>query len=58
MDVEVAVVVPVGAVGAAEDAFDLLILGDVVFEPCTGVGVVAEDGDDGVAFVEDDESAM
>ncbi len=50
--------VPVGAVGAAEDAFDPIFLGDVVAGSFFGVGVVAEYCNDGVFLVENDQSAM
>src|SRR3954470_19380894 len=42
LDVEIAFGVPAGAVGAAEDAFDPLILRHVEILPLLGVGVVAE----------------
>ena len=43
---------------AAESTFDPLLLGDIVVSTFCWIWVVAEDGDDGVAFIEDDESAI
>ena len=43
---------------AAESAFDPLFLWDVVVSTFCWIWVVAEDSDDGVAFIEDDESAV
>src|SRR4051794_22061251 len=50
LDVQVAVPVPGRAVRAAEDPLDPLVLRDVVVPPHRGIGVVAEDGDDGVGL--------
>lgn len=57
LDVEVPFLIPVGTVGAAEDSFDPLFLGDIVFSAEFRTGVEAEYGHDGVGFVEDHETA-
>lgn len=58
LNVEVSIFIPEGSVCAAESTFDPLILGDIVVSTFCWIWVVAEDGDDGVAFIEDDESAI
>ena len=44
--------------GAAENALDPLLLRDVEIHPLRRVGVVAENGNDRVALVEDDDSSV
>src|SRR5262245_61575629 len=58
LDVEIAVGVPGGAVGAGEDAFDPLVLRDVEIAALLGVRVVAEHCDDRVGLVENYKPAV
>src|SRR6476619_1755394 len=58
LDIEVAVLVPIGAMRAAESAFDPLVLRAVVVRSLRRIRIVAEHSDDGVVLVENIEPAV
>src|SRR5262245_42664935 len=58
LHIQVAILVPIGAVCAAEDALDPLILRDIKVHPLGRVRVMAEYGNDRVALIENNHSPM
>src|SRR3954471_24603075 len=56
--IQVAVLVPGGAVRAAKDTLDPLVLGHIKIHSLFWIGVVAKHGNDRVALVEDDQSPV
>ena len=56
--VQVAVLVPVGAMRAVEDSFDPFVLCDTVIHSRRRIGIVAQDRDDRVALVQNDDSPV
>ena len=58
LDIEIAILVPGRAVGAAENSLNPILLGDVVVSALGGIGVVAKNRHDGVVLVEDDKATL